>query len=223
LKVIYKVVKYLKVGFYGFLISFLGTLPLGTLNITAFNIAASTTINDAIWFSIAVVLVELVVVLFTLIGNEKINFEGKLSFYLIPIGAVVLLYMAVHSFMTASNVEELNTAINIFPGIESPFVLGILLSVLNPMHIPFWMTWNRILMAKRTLHKTKRSYTTYISSVGIGSLAGLFLFIFAGSHIFQNYGQYSMIINLSLGVLYLGFSIYLIFLLYEKHLKLKIQ
>lgn len=216
-------VKYLKVGLYGFLISFLGTLPLGTINITAFNIAASTTLNDAVWFSIAVVLVELVVVLFTLIGNEKINFEGKLSFYLIPIGAAVLLYMAVHSFMAASTVEELNTAIHIFPGIESSFVLGILLSALNPMHIPFWMTWNRILMAKRTLHKTKRSYATYVSGIGIGSLAGLLLFIFAGSHIFQNYGQYSMIINLSLGVLYLGFSIYLIFLLYEKHLKLKIQ
>lgn len=215
--------KYLKVGFYGFLISFLGTLPLGTINITAFNIAASTTINDAVWFIVAVVFVELLIVLLTLIGNEKINFEGKLSLYLIPIGAAVLLYMAVHSFITASSVEELNTATHIFPGIESSFVIGILLSALNPMHIPFWMTWNRILMAKRTLHKTKRSYAIYILGVGTGSILGLLLFIFAGSHIFQNYGQYSMIINLSLGVLYLGFSIYLIFLLYEKHLKLKIQ
>lgn len=216
-------VKYLKVGFYGFVISFLGTLPLGTINITAFNIAASTSINDAVWFIVAVVFVELLVVLLTLMGNEKINFEGKLSFYLIPIGAAVLLYMAAHSFITASSVEELNSTTPIFPGIQSSFILGILLSTLNPMHIPFWMTWNRILMAKRTLHKTKRSYTTYISGIGIGSLVGLLLFIFAGSHIFQNYDQYSMIINLSLGILYLGFSIYLIFLLYEKHLKLKIQ
>lgn len=216
-------VKYLKVGFYGFVISFLGTLPLGTINITAFNIAASTSINDAVWFIVAVVFVELMVVLLTLMGNEKINFEGKLFFYLIPIGAAVLLYMAAHSFITASSVEELNSTTPIFPGIQSSFILGILLSTLNPMHIPFWMTWNRILMAKRTLHKTKRSYTTYISGIGIGSLVGLLLFIFAGSHIFQNYDQYSMIINLSLGILYLGFSIYLIFLLYEKHLKLKIQ
>lgn len=215
--------KYLKVGFYGFLISFLGTLPLGTINITAFNIAASITVNDAIWFIVAVVFVEIFVVLLTLIGNEKINFDGKLSLYLIPMGAAVLLYMAVHSFITASKVEELNTAINIFPGIESSFVLGILLSALNPMHIPFWMTWNRILMTKGMLHKTRRSYMMYVSGIGIGSLVGLLLFIFAGSHIFQNYSQYSMIINLSLGVLYFSFFIYLIFLLYEKHLKLKIQ
>lgn len=220
---IYKMLKYFKVGFYGFLISFLGTLPLGTINITAFNIAASSTVNDAVWFSIAVVLVELIVVLFTLIGNEKINFEGKLFYYLIPIGVVLLLYMSVNSFMTASDVKELNASTPIFPGIESSFVLGILLSALNPMHIPFWMTWNRVLMSKRTLHKTKRSYTTYIAGIGVGSLGALLLFIFAGSHIFQNYDQYSMIINLSLGVLYLGFSIYLMFLLYEKHLKLKIQ
>lgn len=216
-------VKYFKVGFYGFLISFIGTLPLSTINITAFNISASTGVNDAIWFIVAVVFIEFIAVLLTLIGNEKINFEGKFFLYLIPIGAVVLFYMAIHSFIAATTVEELNISTNIFPGIESSFVLGIVLNILNPLQIPFWMTWNRVLMTRGALQKSKQSYFTYISGIAIGTSLGLMLFIFAGSYIFENYDQYSMIINLSLGVLYLCFSIYLIFLLYKKHFKLKIQ
>ena len=215
--------KYLKVGFYGFLISFIGTLPLSTLNVTVFNISASAGENQAIWFAIGVVLVELIVVILTLFFNEKINFDGKLSYYLLPIGAILLMYLAIYSFVNADNAEEFNVATNIFPGIKSTFLLGALLSVLNPLHIPFWMTWNRVLMTRDVLHKTKRSYAAYVSGTSSGSIIALLIFVYAGTYIFQNYDQYSMIINLGLGVLYLAFSLYLAFLLYKKHFKLKIQ
>ena len=82
------------------LISFLVTLPLGTLNITAFTIAASQSLWDAFWFSIAVVIIELIVVRLTLYSDKKINFKGKLSFYLIPIAAIVLFYLAIKNFVS---------------------------------------------------------------------------------------------------------------------------
>lgn len=212
----------LKTAMSGFLISFLGTLPVGTLTITAFNVAATKSVNDAIWYAAAVVLVELIVVRLTLMGDKKINFDGKLSFYLMPIGAIVLFCIAIYTFMAIGK-GEIGATTNFFPGIESVFLLGILLSALNPMHIPFWMGWNRVLISKGHLRNTWGSYTSYIVGIGIGSIGGLMIFIFAGNSIFDNYGQYTMIINLVLGLIYLGFSFYLMFLLYKKHLKLKIE
>ena len=87
--------KYIKVGLLGLFISFLGMLPPGTLNITAFDIAASGKIDDALWFAIAVVFVELIVVKITLIGSKKINFDNKWSFLLMSIAVVILVYLAI--------------------------------------------------------------------------------------------------------------------------------
>lgn len=215
---------YIKLTLAGLLISFLGTLPIGTLNSTAFYIAASQSVVDALWYAIAVVLVELLVVRVTLASDKKINFDGKLAFYLIPIGAILLFYLAIYSFISASNADAgFGSGTSLFPGIESPFLLGILLSALNPMHIPFWMGWNRFLISKNLLDNTVKSTTLYIIGIGVGSIAGLIIFIFAGYKIVENFAQYNSVINLVLGLLYLGFACYLVFLLYKKHLKLKIQ
>jgi len=64
-------IKYFKIIVYGLLISFLGSLPLGTLNVTAFQIASTENLYAAIMFAIAVTLVELLAVKITLIGAEK--------------------------------------------------------------------------------------------------------------------------------------------------------
>ncbi len=215
--------KYAKIGFSGLLVSFLGALPLGTLNITAFDIAASQSLVSAIWFAIAVVLVELIVVRLTLFGNEKLELGEKLSYYLIPFGILLLLYLAVGSFMASSQISEMGSRINLLPKISSAFLLGFLLSALNPLHIPFWMTWNKVLTSKGILETSKKSYSLYILGIGIGSLMGLGVFIFTGKYIFSNYESYSMLTNLLMGLLYLGFSIYLMFLLVKKRLKFKTQ
>lgn len=215
--------KYAKIGFSGLLVSFLGALPLGTLNITAFDIAASQSLVSAMWFAVAVVLVELIVVRLTLFGNEKLQFGEKVSYYLIPFGIALLLYLAIASFMASTQISEMGSGINLLPKISSAFLLGLLLSALNPLHIPFWMTWNKVLTSKGILETTRRSYSLYILGIGVGSIMGIGLFIFLGKYIFTNYENYSMMTNLLMGLLYLGFSIYLMFLLVKKRLKLKTQ
>lgn len=215
--------KYSKVCFSGLLVSFLGALPLGTLNLTAFDIAASQSLNSAIWFAIAVVLVELIVVRLTLYGNERLHLGEKLSYYLIPFGIILLLYLAISSFLASASFSEVGSKINMLPQINSAFLLGLLLSALNPLHIPFWMTWNKVLTSKKILETSKKSYTFYLFGIGVGSLIGLGIFISAGKYIFTNYENYSMVTNLLMGLLYLGFSFYLMFLFVKKHLNLKIQ
>ncbi len=216
-------IKNINVLIAGFVISFLGSLPLGTLNITAFNVAASKSTNDAIGFAIAAVVVELIVVRLTLLGDKKIKFNDKLSFYVIPVAVALLIYLAISSFMAVGNAHVMRPTTQLFPAIESAVLLGFLLSALNPLHIPFWMSWNRVLSSRKQLQDNVRSYTAYILGIGLGSIGGLLIFIFAGTRIVGNYAQYQIVINICLGILYLGFSFYLMFLMYKKHLKLKIQ
>jgi hypothetical protein len=88
------------------------------------------------------------------------------------------------------------------------------------MHIPFWTGWNSVLIAKNRLDHKPGMYTSYLTGIGIGSIGGLMIFVFAGKYIFENYQQYGYIIAFILGCLYLSFSFYLLFLLYKNHLKL---
>ena len=215
--------KSLKVLIAGFLISFLGALPLGTLNLTAFDIAASQSVTSAIWFAIAVVLVELIVVRLAIYGNEKLTLTDRISNYLFPLGIILLLYLAIISFMDASQAIETGPKTTVLPQIGSSFVLGLLLSALNPLHFPFWMTWTKVLSAKGILERSGKSYSSYFWGIGIGSMIALFIFIFLGKYVFSNYQDYSKVTNMLMGLLYLGFSLYLTFLLIKKRLNLKLQ
>ena len=208
---------HVKTGSLGLLISFLGSLPIGTLNLTAFYIASRQSVDDAIWFALAVVIVELIVVRLTLWGDRRLNFRHRALKYLLPVGVLLLIYLALSAFNHNTGVLAPDHPNSLFPAVRSTFLLGLLLSVLNPMHIPFWMSWNKVLSSRNSLSNGWKSYTYYISGIGLGSMFGLLLFIFAGQYVFQNYSQYDQIVNIVLGLLYSGFAIYL-FVIFYKHL-----
>jgi len=215
--------KHIKIAFAGLLISFLGSLPFGTLNVTAFNIAAVQNIGDAILFAISVIFIELLAVIITLKGANKINFKSKLFYFASPLAVFLLMYLAISSFNSAIYSGNMNLDTHLFPMIHSPILLGLLLSVLNPLHIPFWMGWNTALIGRGLLENTKKMYRFYMIGIGSGSMAAYLIFILSGNFIFKNYQQYNYIIAYILGSLYIGFAIYLSFLFFKNHLKLKTE
>ncbi|MEB8347477.1 hypothetical protein OO010_15595 [Flavobacteriaceae bacterium KMM 6898] len=212
--------KLIQIGLIGLLISFLGSLPLGTLNITAFQIAVFQDVPSASWFAMAVVLIELLMVRITLKWSGTIDLRNRFFFYTLPIAALILFYLSISSFMSISEDRELSTSLQLIPMIKSSFVLGLLLSVLNPMHIPFWMGWNNILIERKRLDKARGMQLSYMVGIGLGSMGGFMIFILLGKYIFQNLNQYNYIIAFIMGCIYLGFSFYMLFALYKNHLKL---
>lgn len=193
----------------GLLISFLGSLPFGTLNITVFQISASQTTKAALIFALAAILVELIIVRLSLGLTEKLKIGGKLFTYLLPITITLLLLLAFSSFQTATTSSTIELGKSSFPLIQSPFILGLVMSTLNPMHLPFWTGWNSVLISKKTLDRQPGMFTFYISGIALGSILGFLVFIFAGQLIFENYSKYSTTISKIMGLFYLGFALYL--------------
>lgn len=215
--------KTLKVCIAGLLISFLGALPLGSLNITVFDISATQSIENALLFAFAAIFIELVYVRLTLWGSNKIVLEGKWVYIVFSLAITLLLYLGISSLLTATQVGELSLTKSALPKITSPILLGLLLSALNPLQIPFWFTWNKVLESKEILEHKTISFISYMFGIGAGTLIGMLIFIYAGKLIVDSYSKYAQWSNFLLGLLYVGFSFYLLFLLYRKHHKLKIQ
>lgn len=208
---------------YGLVISFLGSLPFGTLNLTAFQLATSGSLSDAYTFVAAVVIIELCIVYITLIAAHKIIQHRKLfSIFLVP-AILLLIYLSVSAFSSAGAVSSLHIHPSVFPGITSPLLLGILLSVFNPLLIPFWMSWNSILLAKKKMDNSSETKASYITGIGLGSAMAISLFIIVGKQSTEYLSGYHNLISYSMSLVYLGFALYLLFRHYKNRIKLQTQ
>ena len=84
------------------LISFLGSLPLGTLNIAAMQIGIQESIKDAIYFSIGSLLVEMIYVRISLVGIDWVRKQEKIMKIMEWITLGIIVALAVGSFIAAT-------------------------------------------------------------------------------------------------------------------------
>ena len=172
-----------KVFFWGMIVSFLGTLPLGTLNVAAMQISVQESVQNAILFSLGSLLVEMIYVRISLVGINWVRKQKKLFRWMEWITLGIVVALAVGSFVAAMQPHHaknvmLNNNIN-------RFLLGAMLSAISPMQIPFWFGWSTVLFTKNILLPKNSFYNIYIVGIGLGTLLGNFVFIFGGKWIVQ--------------------------------------
>lgn len=174
------------------LISFLGSLPLGTLNVAAMQIGIQESILNAVYFSLGSLLVEMIYVRISLVGIDWIRKQEKLMKALEWLTLVIIIALAVGSFIAAAK-ENADAKNEFLKNNMHRFLLGMLMSAINPVQIPFWFGWSTVLFTKKILEPVKAQYNSYIIGIGIGTLLGNCVFIFGGRWLVQrisNSGQY---------------------------------
>jgi threonine/homoserine/homoserine lactone efflux protein len=186
-----------KVFFWGLLVSFLGTLPLGTLNVAAMQISVQESILQGIYFALGALLVEMIYVRISLVGINWVTKQKKLFRWMEWIAVGIVLALAVGSFVAAMQTHESK---NVFLNNHiHRFFLGIFISAINPIQIPFWFGWSTILFAKKILIPKNSYYNLYIVGIGIGTLLGNCVFIFGGKMIVQRLNANQSLLNWIIG------------------------
>jgi threonine/homoserine/homoserine lactone efflux protein len=191
--------------FWGMLISFLGSLPPGALNITAAQITAGQGQQAAVIFALGSALAEAVIVRLALTGMKKIIAHRRLLQILELVTAGLLLAMTVGCFIAASGMGGIA---NILPDYHlPPFVTGVLLTIINPLHIPFWLGWTSVLMDKQVLSPVPVQYNWYVAGAGLGTFCGFLAFIYTGQFLFKAFESNQFIICLVTGFVLLTVSL----------------
>lgn len=187
-----------RVFFWGMLISFLGCLPLGTLNITAMQIGLQESINNALLFSLGCLLVEMVYVRISLVGIAWIRKKVKLMRMMEWLTLAIIIALAIGSFMAAikGGQSQKNEVLN---NNVHRFLLGLLMSSISPTQIPFWFGWSSVLFQKGTLQPVKAQYNAYIFGIGLGTMMGNCVFIFGGRLIVNNIANSQAYLNWFIG------------------------
>ena len=167
------------VFFTGMLVSFLGSLPLGTLNIAAMQIGIQESLQNALWFSLGSLLVEMAYVRLSLVGIAWVRKQQKLMKVMEWITLAIIIALAIGSFVAATkgNADAKNILLE---NNMHRFFLGMFMCAINPVQIPFWFGWSTVLFDKKVLEANNSNYNFYIVGIGIGTLAGNCVFIFGG-------------------------------------------
>jgi threonine/homoserine/homoserine lactone efflux protein len=189
-----------KIFFVGMLISFLGSLPLGTLNIAAMQIGISEGAFVAIQFSLGSLLAEMIYVRLSLVAMDWVRKQKRIFNMLEWLTLIIVLVLAAASFYAAMNpkVDE-----NLFLSSSLPkVILGFLMSAVSPAQIPFWFGWSSILLSKKILKPTPVYYNFYILGIGIGTLIGNCVFIFGGRLVADSMKGKGHIINWVIGFVF---------------------
>jgi threonine/homoserine/homoserine lactone efflux protein len=188
----------MKVFFWGLVISFLGSLPLGTLNVAAMQIGIQESIREAIWFSLGSLLVEMMYVRLSLVGIDWVRKQGKLMKIMEWITLVIIIALATGSFIAASK-ENAGAKNIMLDNHLHRFLLGMFMCAINPVQIPFWFGWSTVLFSKNILQPQPSQYNSYIVGIGLGTLIGNCVFIFGGKWMVQRIANSQQYLNWVIG------------------------
>lgn len=185
----------------GLTISFLGTLPLGTLNIAAMQISVSDGVRPAIYFVIGCLLVEVIYVRVSLVAMNWVLQHKKLFRWLEWMSVLIILALAVSSFVAATD-ETVKKNVLLSGGVHR-FWLGTFMSALNPIQIPFWFGWSTVLFTKGALQHKNSHYNSYILGIGIGTFIGNLVFILGGRFVVEVLNANQKMLHLIIGCIFL--------------------
>lgn len=191
----------LKIFFTGMLVSFLGSLPLGTLNILAMKISIEETVMAAMLFSFGSLLVEIIYVRLSLVAMDWVRKQEKLFKILEWVTLAIVLALAIASFYAALHPTIGDSKRDSLPAMNR-FLFGALMCAVNPVQIPFWFGWSTVLFTKKVLLPRKDHYNSYIVGIGVGTFIGNCVFIFGGLLIASKISNNQHVLNWIIGAVF---------------------
>jgi hypothetical protein len=149
----------------GFLVSFIGSIPLGYLNVVGFQLFQKTGMQQTVSYLLGVIAIEFLVIYGTLLFAKQLANNKQLTKF-IEAFSIIFMFVLALVFYLGSNSKTNYTLSFTY----APFLLGIALSCLNFIQIPFWTGWNLWLLNGKYIEVSGVRKYCYV----FGTLAGTF-------------------------------------------------
>lgn len=205
---------------FGFIVSFLGSLPLGYLNIVGVQILSKWGMNPLISYLFGVIVIEALVIYFTVIFATKLAENTRLMKF-IDFFAVFFLFLIAYLFYTYSNQKaEDHDYLQEYVH-YSPFLIGMVLCGLNFLQIPFWLGWNLYLMNGNYILLVQKLKFYYIFGTLVGTFFGMLAVIILLNSLSQKILDYSkVVIPIVIPLFFIGLAIYQIYVVRKKYFRI---
>lgn len=191
-----------------FFFSFIGSIPPGSLNLSVIQLSLDNKLSAAIRFALAAAIIEFPYAFIA------VKFEGLITssplvlnnFKLIA--AIVMLALGIANIATYSKNSTSKTLDKLR---QSGFRKGVILSILNPLAIPFWIGVTAYLNNQGWIQLTSNKLILiYVLGISAGTFALLAVLAVLGKYL-GNYFKESNLIKIIPGVVFLILGMYALY------------
>lgn len=181
----------------GFVSSFIGTLPLSTLNLSILKLALANRHQSALSFTYSASIVDFIQVYITLLLMDSLTSISHLKTNLSLISIPILLYLGYQSYNTAiyKIAETEKEKIE-----KDSFRQGLLLGCSNVMVYPFWLLWGQLFVNNGWLKTDFISLSIFCMGAGMGTFLAFLIFVFMGKILKEHLYHLQFLINRFIGL-----------------------
>lgn len=190
------------------LISFLGTIPFGPINLSVVDTSINKSLRAALLFALAAAVVEILQSFVALHCSTLIDAFLQES-TITKILAILLLFGLGLMFWMKKPKEEVKKEDE--PKRKSDFLRGFLISILNPQAIPFWIfALSYLKMSQMIYLDTTMAIIlvfAFLFGVALGKFLALLLFAVVGKQLKSRLGTINKLMNKIIGGILLGIGV----------------
>jgi hypothetical protein len=200
----------------GFLVSFIGSVPLGYLNVIGFDIYTQKGISATIHYLLGVILIELLVIYLTLIFAKRLADNKKLTQFIEGFSIIFMLVLATVFYVGSSPTNHNRT---VFSNIQHFYFLsGILFSGFNFIQIPFWTGWNLWLLNGKHIEISGVRKYGYLLGTIVGTFCGMLSLIVSLYYFSANIDFLSKyLMKIIIPTVFLGLGMFQLFKFFRKY------
>lgn len=186
-----------------FLFSILGSIPPGTINLTIIQLGLERKINIAFRLAVAAALIEYPYAWIAITFKTWILSSPVVLDNMKLITAVVMVLLGVLNILSSGNPSPVLQRFQ-----SSGFRRGIMLGILNPLAMPYWLGITAYLEAQHWIDiSTNARLHAYLAGISSGAFAILIMFAFLARKI-VTISSYGTRLKKAPGFILLGLGLY---------------
>ncbi len=184
----------------GMSISFFGSIVIGTIGLSAMQISITEGARPAIYFSLGSITAEVFYVRLLLVALVWLRKQERIFKIMewVTVGIVILL--AIGSFIAALGHHGAKNVVLSYT--MHRYWLGLLMRLISPAAIPFWLGWSSVLYGRGILVRKQGLYNGYLLGIGLGTFGAHCIFIFGGKIVVEKLDTSQEMINLIIGCVF---------------------
>ena len=195
----------ISIFFIGFIASFIGSLPIGMLNMTVMEISFSKSLRQGVLFSAGAAFTEffqaIIAIKFSSWFLENPTIEMMIKLFVIP---VLLIFGVIH-FRKKLNDSTLKENKN---EKYSGFSKGMFLSGINPISIPFWVFYAVWFQSMGWISFETVPAVMFVIGITFGTFVCLSLYGKVGQYVFSRIAVLNLWMNKIVGGVFIILALY---------------
>jgi len=187
-------------------VSFIGSIPPGTINISVMQLAILHRRSTAIAFGAAAALVELFYAGFTVRFHIFLTENTNITDYFHIIAGTAMVILGILNLRSKTKASDVKT---VHEGVKkrNAFKKGAILGIANPLTVPFWLAVTAYLQKHEWITLDGVNLYAYAIGISVGTFLLLLLVTQLGSA-FKTIANSRVIVHIIPGILFICMGLY---------------